>query len=100
MLRVRHSREVAAVYYLNPGWAPELGGHFVDLQSPGGAVRHAPAFNSLVAFRVPRWHAVEAVAPGPAARYSVFGWWLQRGVSYELYKGGGGEAAARTSYGS
>ena len=144
MLGVRYSREVAAVYYLNQGWEPAMGGHFVDLQARCGAalclcfstpacqprprgeapgaellhsaalaahsvalqrgaaaaellrlaagaqdperhVRHAPTFNSLVAFRVPRWHAVEHVAPGPHARLSVFGWWLTPGMRYPLH---------------
>ena len=37
----------------------------------------APSFNTLVAFSVPRLHAVAAVAKGKR-RYSLFGWWLAK----------------------
>ena len=37
----------------------------------------APSFNTLVAFSVPRLHAVAAVAKGKR-RYSLVGWWLAK----------------------
>ena len=80
----RHSRTVAVVLHLSRGdWAaPGAGGAFCDLEA---GVEHCPAFNTLFAFRVPRWHAVQP--PGPAApgrRLSLFGWFLKRGEAYRL----------------
>ena len=39
-----------------------------------------------VAFEAPRYHAVEAVA-GSKSRYSLFGWFLEEGILYDLYSG-------------
>jgi hypothetical protein len=46
------------------------GGHLVDLEAPGGPQQHLPAFNSMVAFRISRWHEVKPVT-GDRPRYSV-----------------------------
>ncbi len=48
---------------------------------------YVPEFNSLVAFKVPRYHQVTAVASSERPRYSIFGWFLQPGKLYELYAG-------------
>jgi hypothetical protein len=53
-----------------------------------------PEFNSLVAFRIPRFHEVTAVT-ADRARYSIFGWFLTEGVLYDLYKGEEQEEAPR-----
>lgn len=42
-------------------------------------VLHSPDFNTLVAFEVPRLHAVRALR-GRRPRYSLFGWWLRPGA--------------------
>jgi Rps23 Pro-64 3,4-dihydroxylase Tpa1-like proline 4-hydroxylase len=99
---VRHSRSIAVVYHLSRGvWRPEYGGLFVDMEanrdasgSEGGDVAHCPAFNTLFAFRVPRWHAVTPLAPGAPRRLSLFGWFLERGELYPLHhgEGSGGES--------
>lgn len=47
---------------------------------------HVPQFNSVVAFRVPRYHQVTPVSSGQP-RYSVFGWFLQPGQLYDLFEG-------------
>uniref|UniRef100_A0A0G4I3J3 Prolyl 4-hydroxylase alpha subunit domain-containing protein n=1 Tax=Chromera velia CCMP2878 TaxID=1169474 RepID=A0A0G4I3J3_9ALVE len=77
------SRTVALVYYLTADeWNEEHGGVFVDYE---GGMRVVPEFNSLVAFRVPRYHEVTRVSPSCGrSRYSVFGWFLQEGRLYEL----------------
>lgn len=45
---------------------------------------HVPQFNSVVAFRVPRYHQVTPVSSSQP-RYSVFGWFLQPGQLYDLF---------------
>lgn len=71
-------RELACVLYLNKDWdARRAGGHFLDLKT---GRKHAPLFNTLVVFRVPRMHAVEAVRGKDregVQRLSLFGWWLR-----------------------
>ena len=64
----------------------------MDLEAPGGGrAAVVPRFNTLVAFRVPRWHAVERVAAGARApRLSLFGWFLAPGRLYDLDLGGAG----------
>jgi Rps23 Pro-64 3,4-dihydroxylase Tpa1-like proline 4-hydroxylase len=64
------SRNIACIYYLTQGWTAADGGHLVDLEAPGGPQQHLPAFNSVVAFRIPRWHEVKPVT-GDKPRYSV-----------------------------
>jgi hypothetical protein len=46
-------------------------------------MRHVPLFNSAVLFTVPRFHEVTPVTAA-RPRYSIFGWFLQRGRSYDL----------------
>ena len=53
----------------------------------GGGVRVLPAFNTAVAFRIPRMHAVLPVAPGAPPRYSV------RRTRWQARAGGWGIAA-------
>lgn len=72
------SRTIAVVLYLNKGWSPSDGGYFVDLENDK---LYLPSFNRLVAFRVPRMHAVTPVI-GPRPRLSIFGWWLAPGMLY------------------
>jgi len=70
-------RRVAAVFYLNKGWKRCYGGELLDLET---GKKYLPAFNSLVVFSVPRMHQVSAVrAPPGRARFSLFGWWLEKG---------------------
>jgi Rps23 Pro-64 3,4-dihydroxylase Tpa1-like proline 4-hydroxylase len=64
------SRNTACIYYLTQGWSEADGGHLVDLEAPGGPQQHLPAFNSVVLFRIPRWHEVKPVT-GDRPRYSV-----------------------------
>ena len=82
-----HSRTIAVVLHLTPYTWPEarndeMGGLFVDHVA---GKRYAPAFNSLVAFTVPRQHEVTAVqAAFPGKRLSLFGWFLEPGEKYSL----------------
>jgi len=80
-----YSRTVAAIWYLTKDWEESDGGHLEDLEvGPGDASRRlVPIFNSLVVFKVPHWHAVTAVA-AKRPRYSIFGWWHQKGKRYDL----------------
>ena len=79
----KHSRCIAVVLYLTPGfWAEETGGMFIDHVT---GKQYPPQFNSLLAFTVPRQHEVtpvteEAMEP----RLSLFGWFLEPGVKYPL----------------
>jgi Rps23 Pro-64 3,4-dihydroxylase Tpa1-like proline 4-hydroxylase len=85
-----HSRAVAVVYHLcaDAPWQRAHGGLFVDMEdASGAAVEHAPAFNTLFAFRIPRWHAVTPLAAAAPRRLSLFGWFLARGKLYELHTG-------------
>ena len=52
-------------------WRADMGGTLVDLED--GARQYVPQWNSVVAFRVPRYHQVTALATD-RPRYSVFGW--------------------------
>ena len=47
---------------------------------------YVPEFNSVVAFRVPRYHQVTQLNTSQP-RYSVFGWFLQPGQLYDLFEG-------------
>ena len=68
------SRRIACIYYLTKDWTAEMGGAFVDLHGRK-ETEYVPKFNRLVAFNVPRLHAVEPVADAASRpRYSVFGW--------------------------
>eukprot|EP00439_Symbiodinium_sp_Y106_P045289 s473_g5.t1 len=49
------SRTVAVIWYLTPDWRKEWGGAFHDLETGEEIL---PEFNTLVAFNVPRFHAV------------------------------------------
>ena len=46
---------------------------------------YVPEFNSVIAFRVPRYHEVTHMRTN-RPRYSVFGWFLQPGQLYELFQ--------------
>ena len=70
------TRSVAVVLHLSQGWSREDGGLFVDLQRE--SEEHVPEFNTLVAFKVPRMHAVTPVAESASQpRLSLFGWFLE-----------------------
>eukprot|EP00435_Cladocopium_sp_Y103_P006610 s2158_g2.t1 len=79
------TRWVAAAYYLNKEWKATAGGQFVDMAA-SKHVLHSPDFNTLVAFEVPRLHAVRALR-GRRPRYSLFGWWLRPGARAKGTKG-------------
>lgn len=68
-----YERQRAWVWHLSArGWDAARGGEFVDEQTD---TRFVPTYNSLVHFRVPRWHRVEPVAPDASeARYTAYGW--------------------------
>jgi Rps23 Pro-64 3,4-dihydroxylase Tpa1-like proline 4-hydroxylase len=78
------SRYIAAIYYLTPDWQAKDGGALIDMETKS---RYVPEFNSLIAFKVPRWHQVETVTSQEKARYSVFGWFLKKGRLYSLNTG-------------
>ena len=80
--QIRCSRDIAVIYYLTKDWKESDGGTLVDI--PTGT-RYVPEFNSLVAFRIPRFHEVTAVT-ADRARYSIFGWFLTEGILYDLFK--------------
>jgi len=80
--KVKCSREIAVIYYLTKGWTEEMGGTLVDIPTKN---RYVPEFNSLIAFTIPRFHEVEAVI-ADRPRYSLFGWFLQEGILYDLEK--------------
>ena len=63
--------------------------HAAPSVSPRALQVYVPEFNSIAAFRVPRWHIVTPVACDEP-RYSVFGWFLSPGRLYELQLGSGG----------
>ncbi|KAG2442500.1 hypothetical protein HXX76_002586 [Chlamydomonas incerta] len=83
------SRDLAIIYYLTKDWKEEYGGVLVDLEDaaagPSGR-RYVPQWNSVVAFKVPRYHAVTPLATD-RPRYSIFGWFLLPGKRYPLYTG-------------
>ncbi|CAE7816433.1 Prolyl 3-hydroxylase OGFOD1 [Symbiodinium microadriaticum] len=80
-----YSRTVAAIWYLTKDWDESDGGQLEDLEEgPDDPNRRlVPIFNSLVVFKVPHWHAVTAVT-AKRPRYSIFGWWHQKGKRYDL----------------
>ena len=70
---------MAVILYLTAAvWREEYGGCFVDLGGERGEEGETvlPVFNTLVAFRIPRWHEVSPVTPAapPRSRLSIFGW--------------------------
>lgn len=77
------SRTVAVIWYLTPDWRKEWGGAFHDLETGEEIL---PEFNTLVAFHVPRFHAVLPVT-GKTPRFSIFGWFLRPGKLYSLESG-------------
>lgn len=85
-----HSRSIAMILYLSKSWSKEWGGLLVDLHD-GKKVEYLPEFNSMVAFRVPRWHKVTEVTEPGKKRYSLFGWVLEPGKKYELDMGDQGD---------
>ncbi|GLI68866.1 hypothetical protein VaNZ11_013412 [Volvox africanus] len=92
------SRTLAIIYYLTRDWHEEYGGVLVDLEDPtappGVGRKYVPLWNSVVAFRVPRYHAVTPMTTN-RPRYSIFGWFLEPGRLYELYRGEDAEAGKK-----
>eukprot|EP00919_Chromeraceae_sp_WS-2016_P015163 GHVR01035690.1.p1 GENE.GHVR01035690.1~~GHVR01035690.1.p1 ORF type:complete len:304 (+),score=65.47 GHVR01035690.1:80-991(+) len=80
---VQCSRNITVVYYLTKNWDKSCGGEFVDVEGGDSVV---PEFNLAVLFTIPRLHAVTPVTPGKV-RYSLFGWFLERGKLYPLNTG-------------
>ena len=52
---------------------------------------YVPKFNSVIAFRVPRYHEVTCMNTNQP-RFSVFGWYLQPGHLYKLFQGDDADA--------
>lgn len=79
------SRTVAGIWYLTRDWSESHGGCLRDLEKPSGSSdsEFVPLYNSLVAFEVPHMHEVTKVT-SDRYRYSIFGWWHQKGKRYEL----------------
>lgn len=77
------SRDIAMVFYLTKDWSADNGGCFIDLV--GGEII-TPQFNTCILFHVPRLHRVEPVL-NSCVRYSIFGWFFQKGRLYELDTG-------------
>eukprot|EP00435_Cladocopium_sp_Y103_P043429 s2442_g12.t1 len=73
-----YSRTVAAIWYLTKEWSEAEGGCLIDLGDQVKEKQLVPIYNSLVVFEVPHWHAVSAVT-SDRWRYSIFGWWHQKG---------------------
>ena len=78
------SRDIAMVFYLTKDWSADNGGCFIDLV--GGEIV-TPQFNTCILFHVPRLHRVEPVL-NSCVRYSIFGWFFEKGRLYELETGG------------
>ena len=71
--QVTTERKVALVWHLSKNFDSDCGGMFVDLDRSDQPCEFAPRFNRLVAFVVPRMHAVTPMATD-RSRFSVFGW--------------------------
>ena len=80
------SRAVGAILYLTKGWKPQFGGNFIDLSTDREQPRRvAPAFNTLVLFRVPHMHAISPVRHSDATPlFAVHGWWMAEGELYSV----------------
>jgi len=80
------SRSLAVIFYLTKNWTEEIGGALVDHEAEGGPKTYVPEFNSVVSFRIPRYHEVTPMHT-ERPRYTVFGWFLKPGKLYNLYRG-------------
>jgi len=80
-----YSRTVAGIWHLTRDWSDQDGGDLLDLELPTDSTERklVPAYNSLVLFEVPHMHAVSPVL-ADRYRYSIFGWWHQKGKRYAL----------------
>lgn len=70
----RYTRKRAFLLYLNEDWESKDGGLFTD-EEDVGQPGYRPGWNSLLHFRVPRWHLVTPVEAAKT-RWSVYGWTL------------------------
>mmetsp|Transcript_52210 Transcript_52210/g.130059 ORF Transcript_52210/g.130059 Transcript_52210/m.130059 type:complete len:307 (-) Transcript_52210:49-969(-) len=70
----RWDRKRAFLLYLNDGWTEEDGGLFTDEEDTGHP-KYTPGWNTLLTFRVPRWHLVTPVK-AHKVRWSIYGWSL------------------------
>ncbi|EKX46617.1 hypothetical protein GUITHDRAFT_107400 [Guillardia theta CCMP2712] len=74
----RYDRKRAFILYLNEEWSAEDGGLFMDEEDKNHPT-YSPSWNSLVTFKVPRWHLVTPVTANKI-RWSVYGWSLEERV--------------------
>jgi SM-20-related protein len=74
-------RLYAYVLNLTPDWQAEWGGLLMFMDAPDSVTEvFVPRFNTLNIFQVPQAHAVSMVTPfAGAPRYSITGWWRDRG---------------------
>jgi len=70
----RWDRKRAFLLYLNDGWTDDDGGFFTDEEDEGHP-HYTPGWNTLLTFRVPRWHLVTPVK-AHRTRWSFYGWTL------------------------
>mmetsp|Transcript_11070 Transcript_11070/g.27133 ORF Transcript_11070/g.27133 Transcript_11070/m.27133 type:complete len:325 (+) Transcript_11070:80-1054(+) len=70
----KYDRKRAFLLYLNEEWEEEEGGLFTDEENEEQSF--VPGWNTLLHFRVPRWHLVTPVRANKV-RWSVYGWSLE-----------------------
>eukprot|EP00960_Hanusia_phi_P057500 763583-Hanusia_phi.AAC.11 len=76
----RYDRKRAFILYLNEDWSAEDGGLFMDEEDTKHPT-YSPSWNTLVTFKVPRWHLVTPVTANKI-RWSVYGWSLEENVDF------------------
>eukprot|EP00290_Baffinella_frigidus_P054030 CAMPEP_0180350828 /NCGR_PEP_ID=MMETSP0989-20121125/6200_1 /TAXON_ID=697907 /ORGANISM="non described non described, Strain CCMP2293" /LENGTH=306 /DNA_ID=CAMNT_0022340223 /DNA_START=18 /DNA_END=938 /DNA_ORIENTATION=+ len=78
----RYERKRAFLLYLNEEWEMSEGGLFTD-EEDAGKPGYTPGWNTVLHFRVPRWHLVTPVK-SPKTRWSVYGWAVDPVVPFPM----------------